>query len=279
MLLKQSSSRNLRAKGFKLKHGVQICVILAICIWLLYQVNKSYSKKGAIEGSGSECHESRCVLSAVHVLHANLHRWFSAFASRSLSLHARRHHEPSVRAVRPQAVTVIAAAAWAARRRRCVSRRSRTVTGAARRRQVDRELPAFAAAQRRLRQYDSGCGRVRNQLEATGSPGPNRERQQMESPLMQRQLVNRKDHELGPETELAGENRLTNVSLDLEHLRAAFWLAVELKNESRVRLGLHIHVELRAGVLRILPNRNPTVVEHHSSRFRPREIYRHRHLP
>nr|GMD84969.1 proline-, glutamic acid- and leucine-rich protein 1-like [Ipomoea batatas] len=54
MLLKQSSSRNLRAKGFKLKHGVQICVILAICIWLLYQVNKSYSKKGAIEGSGSE---------------------------------------------------------------------------------------------------------------------------------------------------------------------------------------------------------------------------------
>ncbi|XP_031119552.1 histone acetyltransferase GCN5-like [Ipomoea triloba] len=54
MLLKQSSSRNLRAKGFKLKHGFQICVILALCIWLLYQVNKSYSKKGAIEGSGSE---------------------------------------------------------------------------------------------------------------------------------------------------------------------------------------------------------------------------------
>ncbi|XP_019174521.1 PREDICTED: proline-, glutamic acid- and leucine-rich protein 1-like [Ipomoea nil] len=54
MLLKQSSSRNLRAKGFKLKHGFQICVVLALCIWLLYQVNKSYSKKGGIEGGGSE---------------------------------------------------------------------------------------------------------------------------------------------------------------------------------------------------------------------------------
>lgn len=54
MLLKQSSSRNLRAKGFRLKHAFQICVLLAFCIWLLYQVNKSGSKNTAVEGGGSE---------------------------------------------------------------------------------------------------------------------------------------------------------------------------------------------------------------------------------
>ncbi|KAK6130561.1 hypothetical protein DH2020_035707 [Rehmannia glutinosa] len=44
-MLKQSSSRNLRAKSLKVKHVLQILLLIAICIWLLYQVNKSYNKK------------------------------------------------------------------------------------------------------------------------------------------------------------------------------------------------------------------------------------------
>ena len=37
-MLRQSPSRNQRSKGFKLKSVLQICVLLVICIWLLYQV-------------------------------------------------------------------------------------------------------------------------------------------------------------------------------------------------------------------------------------------------
>ncbi|KAK6116278.1 hypothetical protein DH2020_049973 [Rehmannia glutinosa] len=45
MMLKQSSSRHLRAKSLKVKHALQILLLIAICIWLLYQVNKSYNKR------------------------------------------------------------------------------------------------------------------------------------------------------------------------------------------------------------------------------------------
>ncbi|KAJ7965903.1 dentin sialophosphoprotein-like [Quillaja saponaria] len=46
------SSRNQRSKGFKVKHTLQICVSIAICIWLLYQLkqyhdNKTYEKASA----------------------------------------------------------------------------------------------------------------------------------------------------------------------------------------------------------------------------------------
>ncbi|KAI3460113.1 hypothetical protein Pfo_016776 [Paulownia fortunei] len=49
MMLKQSPSRNLRAKRLKVKHALQIFVLIAVCIWLLYQVKQSYNKKGALE--------------------------------------------------------------------------------------------------------------------------------------------------------------------------------------------------------------------------------------
>ncbi|KAJ8541239.1 hypothetical protein K7X08_002055 [Anisodus acutangulus] len=42
-MLKQSSSRNLRTKGFKLKHVFQALALFLICIWLIYQVKRSYS--------------------------------------------------------------------------------------------------------------------------------------------------------------------------------------------------------------------------------------------
>ncbi|XWS14849.1 hypothetical protein CRYUN_Cryun35bG0043800 [Craigia yunnanensis] len=45
-MLKQSASRNQRYKGFKVKHVLQICALLALCIWLLNQVRNTYDKKG-----------------------------------------------------------------------------------------------------------------------------------------------------------------------------------------------------------------------------------------
>ncbi|KAG0451076.1 hypothetical protein HPP92_026422 [Vanilla planifolia] len=48
--MRQSSSRNQRSKGgFRLKHVLQICLLLAICVWLLYQVKHSHDKKRAFE--------------------------------------------------------------------------------------------------------------------------------------------------------------------------------------------------------------------------------------
>ncbi|XP_050377917.1 uncharacterized protein LOC126795139 [Argentina anserina] len=41
----KSPSRNQRVKGFKVKHAVQILLLVTICIWLVYQLNHSHGKK------------------------------------------------------------------------------------------------------------------------------------------------------------------------------------------------------------------------------------------
>ncbi|GMI77295.1 hypothetical protein HRI_001398800 [Hibiscus trionum] len=46
-MLKQPATRNQRYKGFRVKHVLQICALLAICIWLLNQVENSYDNKGS----------------------------------------------------------------------------------------------------------------------------------------------------------------------------------------------------------------------------------------
>lgn len=48
-MLKQSPSRNLRSKGFKVKHAVQICILFAIAIWLLYRARHSHAKGAGYE--------------------------------------------------------------------------------------------------------------------------------------------------------------------------------------------------------------------------------------
>lgn len=48
-ILRQSPSRNQRTKGFKVKHAIQIFLLLAICVWLLYQVKHSHEKKKILE--------------------------------------------------------------------------------------------------------------------------------------------------------------------------------------------------------------------------------------
>ncbi|KAL7236363.1 hypothetical protein ACSBR1_019613 [Camellia fascicularis] len=44
-MFKQSPSRNHRSKGIKVKRVLQICVLLAVCFWLVYQVKHSHDKK------------------------------------------------------------------------------------------------------------------------------------------------------------------------------------------------------------------------------------------
>ncbi|GAB2292087.1 hypothetical protein Dimus_026335 [Dionaea muscipula] len=44
-MYKQSPSRNYRSKGIKVKHILQICLLLAVCFWLIYQVKRSHEKK------------------------------------------------------------------------------------------------------------------------------------------------------------------------------------------------------------------------------------------
>lgn len=65
-----------------------------------------------------------------------------------------------------------------------------------------------------------------------------------------------------PETELACEDRLPNVALNLENLGAAFGFAVELEDESRVGFGFDVEVELGGGAsLGFFPHWNPPIVE------------------
>lgn len=44
-MYKQSPSRSHRSKGIKVKHILQICLLLAVCFWLFYQVKHSHEKR------------------------------------------------------------------------------------------------------------------------------------------------------------------------------------------------------------------------------------------
>ncbi|KAH9609953.1 hypothetical protein KSS87_012267 [Heliosperma pusillum] len=48
-MLKQSPSRSNKSKGIKMKHVLQICVLLAVCFWLIYQVKHSQEKRREFE--------------------------------------------------------------------------------------------------------------------------------------------------------------------------------------------------------------------------------------
>lgn len=47
IMLRQSSSRNHRSRGLKLKKALQISLLVLVSVWLLYQVKHSYDKKAA----------------------------------------------------------------------------------------------------------------------------------------------------------------------------------------------------------------------------------------
>ncbi|XP_019172871.1 PREDICTED: protein PFC0760c-like [Ipomoea nil] len=53
-MFKQSpSGRMNRSRGFKVKNVLQICVLLAVCLWLVYQVKQSHEKKKQFDGNES----------------------------------------------------------------------------------------------------------------------------------------------------------------------------------------------------------------------------------
>lgn len=50
-MLRQVSSRNSRSKGLKVKNALQLFLLLAVTIWLLYQVKCSYDEKKTYDGN------------------------------------------------------------------------------------------------------------------------------------------------------------------------------------------------------------------------------------
>lgn len=57
-MLRQSSSRNHRSKGLKVKKAVQITLLVLVSVWLIYQVKHSYEKKASYsEDEGNDLHK------------------------------------------------------------------------------------------------------------------------------------------------------------------------------------------------------------------------------
>ncbi|KAL7227463.1 hypothetical protein ACSBR1_022339 [Camellia fascicularis] len=53
-MVKQSPSRDHRSKGVKAKQVLQICVLLAVCFWLVYQVKRFHDKKKSFDESDAK---------------------------------------------------------------------------------------------------------------------------------------------------------------------------------------------------------------------------------
>ncbi|OIV91157.1 hypothetical protein TanjilG_30379 [Lupinus angustifolius] len=56
-MIKRLPSRNQRSKGFKVKHVIQVILLLGVCFWLIYQVKHNHDKK-------KELDENDAILSA-----------------------------------------------------------------------------------------------------------------------------------------------------------------------------------------------------------------------
>lgn len=56
---KQSASRSQKSKGSRAMQALQICLVLAICIWLIYQSKQLYSNKEAMEDSSKQVSQQR----------------------------------------------------------------------------------------------------------------------------------------------------------------------------------------------------------------------------
>ena len=44
-MLRQVTTRNQRAKGFTVKSVVQVCLLVLVCAWILYQIKHSYDER------------------------------------------------------------------------------------------------------------------------------------------------------------------------------------------------------------------------------------------
>ncbi|XP_010941976.1 uncharacterized protein [Elaeis guineensis] len=48
-MMRQVSSRNQRSKGLRVKNVLQLCLLAAVCFWLVYQLKHSYNKNMTLE--------------------------------------------------------------------------------------------------------------------------------------------------------------------------------------------------------------------------------------
>ncbi|KAJ0010211.1 hypothetical protein Pint_33602 [Pistacia integerrima] len=53
-MIKRLPSRNQRSKGVRVKHVLQICLLLGVCFWLIYQVKHSHDKKREFDEKDSK---------------------------------------------------------------------------------------------------------------------------------------------------------------------------------------------------------------------------------
>lgn len=53
-MYRHSPIRNPRSKGIKFKNVLQVCLLLAVCFWLIFQVKRSHDKKKEFENTKKE---------------------------------------------------------------------------------------------------------------------------------------------------------------------------------------------------------------------------------
>ncbi|KAK9002882.1 hypothetical protein V6N11_060458 [Hibiscus sabdariffa] len=58
IMIKPPATRNQRCKGLKVKHVLQICGMLALCIWMLHQFRNTYDKDGKLVQNVMSEHEA-----------------------------------------------------------------------------------------------------------------------------------------------------------------------------------------------------------------------------
>lgn len=52
-MYRHSPVRNQRSKGIKIKHVLQVCLLIAVCFWLIFQVKRSHDKKKEFEANNN----------------------------------------------------------------------------------------------------------------------------------------------------------------------------------------------------------------------------------
>lgn len=89
-MLRQVSSRNHRTKGgFRAKSALQICILVAVCVWLLYQMKYSHDHKAFDEKFRVEERQSEFSTSAIDALTNGVTKLDRSKAQNS------EHHEDS----------------------------------------------------------------------------------------------------------------------------------------------------------------------------------------
>lgn len=64
-MYRPSPVRNQRSKGIKIKHVLQVCLLVAVCFWLIFQVKRSHDKKQEFDASDPK------ISSTTHTQHSD----------------------------------------------------------------------------------------------------------------------------------------------------------------------------------------------------------------